>query len=425
MSDEAIFKSGRPDEGWTRMYGLGEEKVSYEDTISPEFFELEIEAIFRPAWHYVGRVERVPKPGMYFTKEFEILKASVLVTRDDEQNLRVYHNVCPHRGNKLMWSTDASQEVSGRCKTFHCKFHGIQYHTNGKVALLTEKEAWLGDQGRELQLAEVPFEVWNGFIFINLNPGGPRESLQEFLGEPYYSGFDGYPFELCTERFFFTARAKANWKTMIDGFSETYHAATTHALPFNTQPSETLLLGAEHFGIHGRHRMMIYQDWGEIINFDYERLTRGFGTGPRIDFPDELHELPLISNPTQIDNWGSVSHKIWPQMFLQHYNPGWYLTYMMCPLTYNEMRFEVEIFMPKAKNFSDALAQKASLYMFLDAALQDFSLLEATQLGLETRAFDRYPLTDQEILLRAFHQEVYRVVEDYKRKQGAEVIGRS
>lgn len=425
MSDQPIFKSGRPDEGWTAMYGLTDELVSYEDMISPEFFELEREAIFRPAWHYVGRVDRVPKPGMYFTKEIEVLKASILVTRDDAQDVRVYHNVCPHRGNKLMWEADASQEVSGRCKTFHCKFHGIQYDTGGKVALLTEKEAWLGNQGNELALAKVPFEVWNGFIFVNLNPGGPKESLREFLGEKYYSGFDGYPFEKCSDRYFFRANAKANWKTMIDGFSETYHAATTHALPFGTQPSENLLLGAEHYGIEGRQRMMIYQDWGEIINFDYEGLTRGFGTGPRIEFPKELKNLPLISNPTQIDNWGSVSHKIWPQMFLQHYNPGWYLTYMMWPLAYNEMRFEVEIFMPEPRNFSDALAQKASLFMFLDAALQDFSLLEATQMGLETRAFNQYPLTDQEILVRAFHKEVHQVVEDYKRERGAEIIGRS
>ena len=56
--------------------------------------------------------------------------------------------------------------------------------------------------------------------------------------------------------------------------------------------------------------------------------------------------------------------------------------------------------------------------MFLEAALQDFSLLEATQLGLETRAFDRYPLTDQEVLIRAFHQEVYRTVEAYRSENG-------
>ena len=39
---------------------------------------------------------------------------------------------------------------------------------------------------------------------------------------------------------------------------------------------------------------------------------------------------------------------------------------------------------------TEELSQKASIFMVLDAALQDFSLLEATQLGLETRAFDSW-----------------------------------
>ena len=81
--------------------------------------------------------------------------------------------------------------------------------------------------------------------------------------------------------------------------------------------------------------------------------------------------------------------------------------------------------MPPAKNFSEELSQKASMYMFMEAALQDFSLLEATQLGLESRAFDRYPLTDQEVLIRAFHREIYQAVEEYQTERGQEVIARS
>lgn len=411
-----IFVDGRPTEGWTKKLNMDDELVSFEDMISPEFFELEREAIFRPAWHYVGRQERIPKPGMYFTKEIEVLNVPILVTRDDSGDVRVYYNVCPHRGNKLVWDTDASKEVSGRCKTFHCKFHGIQFNTDGKVALLTEKEAWLAGQENELQLAEVPFEVWNGFIFVNLDRGGPKESLREFMGEKYYTGFDDYPFELASERYFVRANAKANWKTMNDGFSETYHAPTTHGSFYKTTPSEHLIYGTEYFGVEGRQRLMVNQSWGEYTNFEYERLTDGFGTGPRLKYPDELQNLPPVSNPTGIENWGCCSHKLWPHMFIQHYWPGWYLTYMMWPLAYNEMRFEVEIFHPKPKNYSEQLAQKASVYMFLDSAIQDFSLLEATQQGLEARAFKAYPLTDQEVLVRSFHNMINSAVNDYRKK---------
>jgi hypothetical protein len=54
---------------WTEYCGLDTDLVSYEDSISPEFFELEREAIFKRAWLNVGRLEQLPRPGSYFTKD--------------------------------------------------------------------------------------------------------------------------------------------------------------------------------------------------------------------------------------------------------------------------------------------------------------------------------------------------------------------
>ena len=61
----------KPAEGsWTEHYPqLGTEPVSYEDSISPEFYEQERVAIFERAWLHVGRVEQIPRTGSYFTKE--------------------------------------------------------------------------------------------------------------------------------------------------------------------------------------------------------------------------------------------------------------------------------------------------------------------------------------------------------------------
>jgi hypothetical protein len=70
------------------------------------------------------------------------------------------------------------------------------------------------------------------------------------------------------------------------------------------------------------------------------------------------------------------------------------------------MRFELNIYMPKPENFSQMLAQKSCVLQFVEAALQDLSLLEAQQLGLQARAFKSYPLTDQEVCIRDFHQKI-------------------
>src|SRR4051794_32739278 len=68
----------KPPEGsWTQHYPkLGTEPVSYEDSITPESFELEQQAIFKRAWLNVGRVEQLPRKGSYFTKELKAVNTS-------------------------------------------------------------------------------------------------------------------------------------------------------------------------------------------------------------------------------------------------------------------------------------------------------------------------------------------------------------
>ena len=63
----------KPAEGsWTEHYPqLGTGPISFRDSTSPEFYELEREAIFKRAWLNVGRVEELPRVGSYFTKEIE------------------------------------------------------------------------------------------------------------------------------------------------------------------------------------------------------------------------------------------------------------------------------------------------------------------------------------------------------------------
>ncbi len=106
----------KPPEGsWTEHFELGTEPISYEDSISPEFYELEREAMFKRAWLNVGRVEQLPRNGSYFTKELVVAKTSVVIVRDSQGEVRAFHNVCRHRGNKLVWSDYPEEETSGMC----------------------------------------------------------------------------------------------------------------------------------------------------------------------------------------------------------------------------------------------------------------------------------------------------------------------
>src|SRR5436190_2681599 len=123
----------KPAEGsWTEHYpDLGTGPISFDDCVSPEFYDFEREAIFKRAWLNVGRMEQLPKPGSYFTKNIDIANASLIIVRDRDDVVRAFHNVCRHRGNRLMWNDFPREETQGVCRQFTCKYHGWRYGLDG------------------------------------------------------------------------------------------------------------------------------------------------------------------------------------------------------------------------------------------------------------------------------------------------------
>jgi len=77
---------------WTEHYPeLGTGSVSYEDSISPGWYQREREAIFKRAWLQVGRVEQIPRTGRYFTKDIAAVNTSIIVVRDGDDAVSYTH----------------------------------------------------------------------------------------------------------------------------------------------------------------------------------------------------------------------------------------------------------------------------------------------------------------------------------------------
>ena len=159
----------KPPEGsWTQHFGLSTDPVSYEDSISPEFYELEREAIFKRAWLNVGRVEQLARNGSYFTKEIAVAGTSVVLVRDGSSDIRAFHNVCRHRGNKLVWNDYPGEETSGVCRQFVCKYHGWRYGLDGQLTFVQQEGEFFDLEKLDSGLVPVHCDVWEGFIFVNL-----------------------------------------------------------------------------------------------------------------------------------------------------------------------------------------------------------------------------------------------------------------
>jgi glycine betaine catabolism A len=411
----------KPPEGsWTQHYPeLGTEPVSYEDSISPEFYEREREAIFKRAWLNVGRVEQLPRNGSYFTKELQVAKASIIVVRDGDGRVRAFHNICRHRGNKLVWSDFPREETQGFCRQFVCKYHGWRYGIDGELTFIQQEEEFFGVDKSRYGLVPVHCDVWAGFIFVNL-AREPAPSLHDFLG-PMITALEGYPFDRMTERFGYRTEIRANWKLFMDAFAEFYHAPVLHSKQSRGRyaaAGQKLGFEAPYYRIDGPHRLVStsgVRNWemGEEAIKPSEKRTRGGLFGPW-DKPD-LGEVPAGVNPASCNPWGLDSFQLFPNFVILIWSQGWYLTYHYWPTSYNTHLFEGNVYFMPAKSVRERIAHEMTAVTFKEFALQDGNTLEATQLSLESRAIDRFLLNDQEILCRHLH----KVVADWVAGSGA------
>ena len=220
----------KPAEGsWTEHYPeLGTGPISFRDSTSPEFYELEREAIFKRAWLNVARVEELPRVGSYLTKEIDAAKTSVIVVKGKDQQIRAFYNICRHRGNKLVWNDFPERGGQGHLPPVHLQVPRLALRPRRCADVRAAGVASSSTSTRrEYGLRPVHCDVWNGFIFINFDPE-PRQSLREFLG-PMITALDDYPFDMLTERYDFVAHNNSNWKIFADAFQEYYHVPSLHS----------------------------------------------------------------------------------------------------------------------------------------------------------------------------------------------------
>jgi choline monooxygenase len=165
----------------------------------------------------LGPAAEIAAPGQYLAVELAQWKLLVLRGRDGV--LRGFHNVCRHRGARLL------EEGSGRCPAaLTCPYHLWVYDHDGA---LRKAPAFGEDEGFRVEdwpLQPISVATWRGLLFVAIEPaltleeqlGDLPEEVAEYPMEDYAAGE--------TERFEFGA----NWKTYTDNFVEGYHVPGIH-----------------------------------------------------------------------------------------------------------------------------------------------------------------------------------------------------
>lgn len=152
---------------------------------------------------------------------FENCDQSIVVLRKPDGRIAAYHNVCQHRGRKLI-------EGTGTLARFQCKFHGWQWDLDGKNIKILDPQDW-GDRpsikAENLALPAVQVDTWAGFVFVNLDPNA--EPLAKYL-DPVPEYLDPFEIGKMRYRWYYSIKVPCNWKNGMEAFNEGYHVFTTH-----------------------------------------------------------------------------------------------------------------------------------------------------------------------------------------------------
>jgi phenylpropionate dioxygenase-like ring-hydroxylating dioxygenase large terminal subunit len=180
------------------------------------FLDLEQKYIFASEWICVGRQDAIGKPGDYLT--YEIAGQPVVVVRDEQCELRAYSNVCRHRMSLLM-------NGQGNCRRMICPYHGWTYDLQGGLAGAPRMDRSPAFDKRDYRLPEIRLEIWQGWIYLTLNPDArPVADRLSTLHEKIQSfGMADYVETFREEHLWNT-----NWKILAENFMESYHLPVLH-----------------------------------------------------------------------------------------------------------------------------------------------------------------------------------------------------
>jgi phenylpropionate dioxygenase-like ring-hydroxylating dioxygenase large terminal subunit len=184
----------------------------------PEMARLEYERILKPSWQLVCHVNSIANPGDYVA--MELGSDSVVVMRTSQGTIRAFHNVCRHRGSRIL-------DGAGNCPgAITCPYHGWSYRLSGELIGVPARESFPGLERAQLALKPVNSQVAFGFVFVCL--AGTPPPLQHTWGA-CAAEFAPHRFEdMVPLRPIYTEHWDCDWKIAMDNYLESYHVPIGH-----------------------------------------------------------------------------------------------------------------------------------------------------------------------------------------------------
>jgi phenylpropionate dioxygenase-like ring-hydroxylating dioxygenase large terminal subunit len=391
---------------------------------APEQFEAERE-IFRKVWLQVARREDVRDPGDWVVREVEIAGASIIIVHDKTDGIKAFHNVCQHRGMRLLW------DERGHGPIITCPYHAWSYGTNGKLKVMPDQAAFSQLCKDKVALTPIHVDEWEGFLFINLDPH-PAQTLKEFLG-PLGKMLKDMDFAQFTTYARVTETVSANWKLGVDAGAEGYHIGVLHAKSAKPwacteENPHVHYLGWESLGPHRlapfpRNPDMKLAPAKPIQMFAYSHIPQLMiaDTGGASGLAGKAFGDHPDLNRTKANNWGGDQIFLFPVGALNLTLNGLYHN-CYWPLTPDTARWQAQWYFRYPRNRREQFGMECSMAQNRDIVTEDNFAVHGQHDGLKSGAIKEAVFGEGEMLPRHM-AAVIKGIADKIHEQGREFRG--
>ena len=333
-----------------------------------EYTLIERKKLFEDKWTVIGTASSLSKIGD--AKPFDLLGLPLLIIRNKKNKIKVFHNVCSHRGVKLVNKAGNIRNV------IRCPYHSWSYTSDGELVATPHIGGMNKHQSSKFEksksnLKEIKSYVWLDLIIVNVS--GNQIPFEKYIKpldkrwSKFWKNKDRKLIKHANDFGYFKLKAKCNWKFAIENYCESYHLPWVH--PGLNEYSKI----DDHYHIQGLPNRFAGQG---TLNYN-----------PKFNGKEKLPCFP---------NWPKNKENIaeyialFPNVMLGIHKDHYYV-YWLEPLDHENTLEHMEIYYvgekaAKSKRFKSLRKQNHKLWE--DIQKEDVDIIQRMQIGRNSNAYN-------------------------------------